>query len=78
MMLYLNNCKESTKKLLEMKPLWEYKINTQKSVAFQHKWQTGQEKNPRVGIPFTEASKLIKYVATRQTKKIKDLCSKNF
>ena len=65
MILYIENPKDSTRKLLELineySKLVVYKINTQKSLAFLY---TNNEKiqNLRKKIPFTIAMKRIKYL----------------
>jgi hypothetical protein len=50
-----------------------YKINTQKSVAFLNANNTQTEKEIRVTILFTIASKAIKYSGINLTKETKDL-----
>ena len=66
MILYIKNPKESTPKLLELIPRFSkvagYKINTQKSVAFLHTNNELAEREIRKTIPFTIASKRIKYL----------------
>ena len=66
MILYIENPKDSTRKLLELineySKVSEYKINTQKSLAFLY---TNNEKTGRKikeSIPFTIATKRIKYL----------------
>ena len=65
MILYLENPKDSARKLLE--PIREfgkvagYKMNTQKSTAFLYTNNERAEKEIREAIPFTIASKRIKY-----------------
>ena len=63
MILYIENPKDSTRKLLELISEYSkvsgYKINTQKSLAFLY---TNNEKTERESeIPFTVAKKIIKY-----------------
>ena len=64
MVLYLENPKESTRKLLELihefGKVAGYKINTQKSTAFLHTNNERSEREIREMIPFTIASKRIK------------------
>jgi hypothetical protein len=61
MILYLKDSKNSTKKLLEIINTFckvaGYKINIQKSVAFLNTNHEQTEKEIRVTIPFTIASK---------------------
>ena len=65
MTLYLENPKDSTRKLLEL--IYEfgkvtgYKINTQKLMAFLYTNNERAEKEVREAIPFNTASKRIKY-----------------
>ena len=66
MILYIENPKDSIRKLLELisefSKVAGYKINTQKSLAFLY---TNNEKSERVikeSIPFITATKRIKYL----------------
>ena len=66
MILYIENPKDTTRKLLELISEYSkvigYKINTQKSVAF---WCTNNEKTEREikeTISFTITKKIIKYL----------------
>ena len=65
MILYIENPKDSTRKLLELinkySKVARYKINMQKSLAFLY---TNNEKTEREikKIPFTIATKRIKYL----------------
>ena len=54
-----------------------YKINTQKSVAFLYTNDELAEREIRKTIPFTIASKRIKYLGISLTKEVKDLYSEN-
>ena len=64
MILYLENPKDSTTKLLELihefGKVARYKINTQKSMAFLYTNNERSEREIREAIPFTIASKRIK------------------
>ena len=64
--LYIENPKDSTKKLLELingfSKVVGYKINIQKSVAFLYANNELTEKEIRKIIPFTMASERIKYL----------------
>ena len=64
MILYLDNSKASTRKLLELihefGKVAGYKINTQKSMTFLYTNNEKAEKEIREAIPFTIASKRIK------------------
>ena len=66
MILYIENPKDSTRKLLELineysKVSW-YTINTQKSLAFLYTNNEKTEREIKETIPFTIATKRIKYL----------------
>ena len=71
MILYLDNAKDSTKKLLELihefSKVAGYKINIQKPVAFSYANNKLTEKEIKKTIPFTIASKRIKYLGINPT-----------
>ena len=75
MISYLENPKDSTRKLVEL--IHEFgkvagcKINAQKSVAFLHTNNERSERELREKIPFTTASKRIKYLGINLTKEKK-------
>ena len=77
MILYIENPKDSTKKLLELindiRKVAGYKINMQKSVAFLYTNNKLTERELKKIIPFTIASKRIKYLGIHLTKDVKDL-----
>ena len=80
MTLYIENPKHSIIKLLELiseiGKVAGYKINTQKSLAFLY---TSNEKSERVikeSIPFTIATKRIKYLGINLPKKTKNCTQK--
>ena len=66
MILYIENPKDSTRKLLELingySKVVEYKINTQKYVAFLYTNNEKIEREMKETIPFTIATKRIKYL----------------
>ena len=66
MILYIENPKDSTRKLLELINEYSkfagYKINTQKSLAFLYTNNEKIEKEIKETIPFTIATKRIKYL----------------
>ena len=66
MILYIENPKDSTRKLLELineySKVAGYKINTQKSLAFLYTNNEKVEKEIKETIPFTIAMKRIKYL----------------
>ena len=71
------NPKDSTKKLLvlinEFSKVAGYKISIQKSVAFLWANNKLTEREMKKTIPFTIASKRIKYLGINITKDVKDL-----
>ena len=80
--LYIENPKDSTRKLLELINKYSkvvgYKINTQKSLAFfyTNKWKI--EREIKEAIPFTIATKRIKYLGIYLPKETKDLYIENY
>ena len=68
MILYIENLIETTKKLPdllnEFGKVSGYKINTQKSLAFLYTNNERSEREVKETIPFTIASKRIKYLST--------------
>ena len=66
MILYIENPKDSTRKLLELineySKVAGYKINTQKSLAFLYTNNEKIEREIKETIPFTIAMKRIKYL----------------
>ena len=64
MILYLENPKDSTRKLLELinefGKVAVYKINTQKSIAFLHTNNERSKREIKETIPFTTASTYLK------------------
>jgi len=81
MILYLENPKDSTRKLLELinkfGKVAGYKINTQKLTAFLYTNNEKAEMEIREAVPFTIASKRIKYLGVNLPKETKDLYSEN-
>ena len=82
MILYTQNPKDSTKKLLELinefTEVAGYKINIQKSVAFLYANNELTERKIKKIIPFTNTSKRIKYLKINLTKDVKDLYLENY
>ena len=72
MILYIENPKDSTKKLLELihkfSKVAGYKINIQKSVEFPHTNNEAIERDIKESIPFTIAPKTIRYLGINLTK----------
>ena len=81
MILYMENPKESTPKLLEVREQFSnvagYKINAQKSVAFLYTNSKTEEREIRESIPFTVAPKILRSLRNNLTRDIKDLHSRN-
>ena len=80
MILYIEDPKDSTRKLLELineySKVAGYKINTQKSLAFLY---TNNEKIEKLRtIPFTIATKRIKYLGIYLLKETKYLYIENY
>ena len=82
MILYIENPKDSTRKLLELinehSKVARYKINTQKSLEFLY---TNNEKTAREikeTIPCTIAMKRKKYLGIYLPKETKDLYTENY
>ena len=77
MILYIENHKDSTRKLLELindySKVAGYKINTQKSLAFLYTNNEKIETEIKETIPFTIAMKRIKYLGINLPKETKDL-----
>ena len=77
MILYIENPKDSTRKLLklisEFSKVIRYKINTQKSLAFLY---TDNEKSE--SIPFSITIKRIKYLGINLPKETKELYTENY
>ena len=82
MILYLENPKDTTRKLLELinefGKFAGYKINTQKSTAFIHTYDERSEREIKETIPFTIASKRINYLGINPPKGTKGMYSENY
>ena len=75
MTLYIENPKDATRKLIELInefcKVAGYKINAQKSLAFLHTNNEQSEREIKETLPFTTATKRIKYLGInlpRETK----------
>ena len=55
-----------------------YKINTQKSLAFLYTNNEKSEREIKESIPFTIATKIIKYLGVNLTKETKELYTENY
>ena len=77
MILYIENPKDSTRKLLELineySKVARYKINTHKSLAFLYTNNEKIEGEIKETIPLTIAMKRIKYLRIYIPKETKDL-----
>ena len=82
MMLYIENPKDSTRKLLELineySKVAGYKINTEKSLAFLYTNNEKTEREIKETIPFTIATKRIKYLGVYLPKETKDIYIENY
>ena len=80
MILYIENPKGATRKLLELinelGKVSGYKINAQKSLAFLYTNKERSEKEIKETIPFTIATKRIKYLGINLPKEVKTCTQK--
>ena len=82
MILYIKNPKDATRKLLEINnefgKVAGYKINAQKSLAFLYTNDEKSEREIKETLPFTTATKRIKYLGIKLPKETKDLYAENY
>ena len=82
MLLYIQNPKDATRKLLELinefSKVTGYKINAQKSLAFLCTNNERSEREIKETIPFTIETKRIKCLGINLPKEAKELCSENY
>ena len=82
MILYIENPKDTIKNLLdlisEFSEVTGYKINTQKSLAFLYTNNEKSERAIKESIPFTIATKRIKYLGINSPKETKELYTENY
>ena len=82
MILYIENPKEATRKLLELinefGKVAGYKINIQKSVALLYTNNELLGSKIKKTVPFITASKRIKYLGINFTKEVKCLSTENY
>ena len=82
MILYIENPKANIRKLLELisefSKVAGYKINTQKSLAFLYTNNEKWEREIKESIPFTIATKRIKYLGINLPKETKELYTENY
>ena len=76
MILYIENPKDSIRKLLELisefSKVAGYKINTQKPFAFLYTNDEKSEREIKESIPFTIATRRIKYLGINLSKETKE------
>ena len=82
MRLYIENPNDATRKLLELinesGKAAGYKINAQKSLAFLYTKDEESEREIKETLPFTIATKRIKYLGINLHKETKDLYGENY
>ena len=82
MILYIENPKDSIRKLLELisefTKVAQYKINTQKSLAFLYTNNEKSERDIKESIPLTTATKRIKYLGINSPKETEELYTENY
>ena len=80
MILYIENPKDSIRKVLELisefSKVAGYKINTQKSLAFLYTNNEKSERAIKESIPFTIATKGIKYLGINLLRRQKNCAQK--
>ena len=82
MILYIENPKDSTRKLLELisefGKVAGHKMNAQQSLAFLYTNDEKSEREIKETLPFTIATKRIKYLGINLPKESKDLYAENY
>ena len=82
MILYIENPKDVTRKLLELinefGKVAGYKVNAQISLAFLYTNDEKSESEIKKTLPFTIATKRIKYLGINLPKETKDLYEENY
>ena len=82
MILYIKNNKDTIRKLLELisefSKVTGYKINAQKSLAFLYTNNEKSEREIKELIPFTTATKRIKYLGINLPNETKEVYTENF
>ena len=82
MILYIENPKDTTRKLLELINKYGkvagYKINTQKSLAFLYTNNEKREREIEETSSFTIVMRRIKYLGINLSKETKDLYIENY
>ena len=82
MILYIEILKDTIRKLLELisefSKVAGYKINTHKSLAFLYANNEKSEREIKESMPFTTATKRIKYLGINLPKETKELYTENY
>ena len=82
MILYIDNPKNATRKLLELinefGKVAGYKINAQKSLVFLYTNDEKSEREIKETLPFTMPTKSIKYLGINLPRETKDLYAENY
>ena len=82
MILYIENPKDTIRKSLELigefSKVTGYRINTQKSLPFLYTDNENSEREIKESIPFTIATKRIKYLGINLPKETKELYAENY
>ena len=82
MILYIENSKDTVRTLLELisefSKVSGYKINTQKSLVFLYTNNDKSEREIKESIPYTTATKRIKYLGINLPEETKELYIENY
>ena len=82
MILYIENPKDATRKLLELinefGKVARYRVNAQKSLAILYTNDEKSEREFKETLPFTSVTKRIKYLGINLPKETKDLHEENY
>ena len=82
MILYIENLKDATRKLLQLinesGKVAGFKINAQKSLAFLYTNDEKSEREIKETLPFTIVTKRIKYLGINLLQETKDLYAENY
>ena len=78
MTLYINTIRKLLELISEFSKVVGYKINTWKSLAFLYTNNENSEREIKESIPFTIATKRIKYLGINLPKETKELYTENY
>ena len=82
MIPYIEHCKDSARRLLELisefSKISGYRIDVQKPVAYWHTNNEATEDEIKNMVPFIIAPKPIKYLGINLSKKVRDLHTENY